>query len=199
MMNKAARNFLLGSAVLALSAGIANAQLFYAGVRVGAGIPTGKFAAEDGTILTGATPGLGYGLDAGIGAGPLGFYAGYDRIQFGCAGASCADGGKWKLEGYSAGVRAGVPLFPLLKPWAKAGLTYNDMTGSFPGSSDSAATTEKGVGYELGAGVDIPIVRGFFNLTPQVRYIRQNLEVSGVKRPANYYTFDIGLRLRSPI
>lgn len=189
--------------LFALTAETAEAQLFYVGIRAGAGIPRGSFserATPGDALLKGATPGLGYGVDAGVGSGLFGFYAGYDRIRFNCADTSCATSGKYELEGYSGGVRVGVPLLPLLKPWAKAGITYNEMTGRFPTSSSQAqVNTGRHPGYELGAGVDIPIVMGFLSLSPQVRYIRQNLEVNGVRKPADYYTFDIGLRVRSPL
>lgn len=200
-------------AVLTTAATPAGAQLFYAGIRGGAGIPTGPFAEKttatgNDALLRNATPGFGYGLDAGIGSPLLGLYAGYDRIRFGCASGTCATSGKYELTGISAGVRASVPLLPLIKPWAKAGITYNEMKGSFPGaSSGMSVSTGKGLGYEVGAGVDIPMFLGLFSLTPQVRRVRQNLEprlspstgTSAGKRPADYYTFDIGLRVRSPL
>jgi opacity protein-like surface antigen len=209
---KLATTIALGTALVAATAWPARAQLFYVGVRAGAAVPTGGFSEEgqstgNDALLTGATPGLGYGLDAGIGSGLFGFYAGYDRIQFNCADASCATSGKYELEGYSGGVRVGVPLLPLLKPWAKAGVTLNEMTGTLGGSAGEQVRTKRRLGYEIGAGVDIPVLGGFFNITPQVRHVRQSLEpyipssssTTGGKKPANYYTFDIGLRLRSPI
>lgn len=197
----------IGAAVTALPL---QAQLFYVGVRVGAGIPTGVFAdsatgpAED-RILGAAKNGLGYGLDAGISLGPLGIYAGYDHFDFDCDESSCASGGKYELEGVSAGVRLAVPLVPLIKPWVKAGVTYHEIQATpGPASSLSAVTTDRSPGYELGAGVDIPIAGGFLSLTPQVRYIGQKLEYrlpgssSDDEKEANFYTFDLGLRLRSP-
>lgn len=209
---KLAARIAFGTALVAATALPAGAQLFYVGVRAGAAIPTGSFSEEglstgSDALLMGATPGLGYGVDAGIGAGLFGFYAGYDRIQFNCADASCATSGKYELEGYSGGARVGIPLLPLLKPWAKAGVTLNEMTGTLGGSGGEQVRTKRRLGYELGAGIDIPVLGGFFNLTPQVRHVRQNLEpyipssssATGGRKPANYYTFDIGLRLRSPI
>jgi hypothetical protein len=179
-----------------------NAQALYAGVRGGVGIPTGDFAEKatatgSDAFLRGASPGLGYGLDAGIGSPLVGLYAGYDHIDFGCQSGECSTSGKYELTGFSAGVRVSVPLLPLLRPWAKAGITYNEMKGSVNGVS---VTTGKGPGYELGAGVDIPILMGFFSLSPQVRRIMQRLEPNdGGKRDANYYTFDLGLRVRTPL
>ena len=191
------------TAVLSITAAAPlTAQALYAGVRGGVGIPTGEFsekatAVGNDALLRGASPGLGYGLDAGIGSPLVGLYAGYDRIQFGCQTGECATSGKYELTGYSAGIRVSVPLLPLLRPWAKAGITYNEMKGSVNGV---AVTTGKGPGYELGAGADIPILMGFFSLSPQVRRIRQRLEPNDAgKRDAHYYPFDLGLRVRTPL
>lgn len=188
--------------LIILTAAPAGGQALYLGVRGGVGIPSGDFSDNatgtgSAALLRGASPGLGYGLDAGFGSPLIGFYAGYDRIQFGCKSGECSRSGKYELTGLSAGVRVSVPLLPLLRPWAKAGVTYNEMKGSVEGVS---VATGKSPGYELGAGVDIPILMGFFSLTPQVRRIRQRLEPNDSgKRDADYYTFDIGLRIRTPI
>ena len=178
-----------------------HAQALYAGVRAGAASPTGAFSTSaSGTedpSLRGATAGAGYGLDAGVGSPLVGFYASYDRINFGCAsGGACATSGKYKLSGVAGGVRVGIPLIPMIKPWAKAGITYNEITRTLNGTTSS---TGKSPGYEVGAGVDIPVLLNFFSLTPQVRRIRQKLSLGGSKRSADYYTFDIGFRVRTPI
>lgn len=189
------------------------AQLFYVGIRGGAGIPSGVFAdSVQGTneerLLSGAKAGFGYGLDAGVNLGPLGVYAGFDRINFDCEPEACASDGKYRLQGVSAGLRLSVPLLPLIKPWVKAGVTFNELEANFGSSSSTPQlTTERTPGYELGAGFDLPILGGFFSLTPQVRYIGQKLgyRIPGVtsgdtsEKAANYYTVDLGLRLRSPI
>lgn len=191
----------------------AGAQLFYVGVRGGAGIPKGEFStattATGDNLGCGARPGLGYGLDAGLSLGPLlGLYASTDRINFDCLSQSCSSAGKYKLKGVSGGLRLGIPmplLLPLPKPWVKAGVTYNQMTGTV-GPAATKITSTKRPGYELGAGVDLPVM-SFFSITPQVRYVRQRMKynprasssISGATRDANYYTFDLGFRFRSPI
>jgi opacity protein-like surface antigen len=195
--------------VTAVDARSIEGQALYAGIRGGAGIPTGEFSdaansTGNAALLRGAAPGLGYGFDAGLGASLVGFYASYDRIQFGCQSGSCAASGKYELTGVSAGARVGIPLLPLLKPWARAGITYMQMKGSVAGSP---VTTEKRPGYEVGAGVDIPILMGFFSLSPQIKLVRQKLEpviatssaTTGGKRPADFYVFSLGLNVRSPI
>ncbi len=182
------------------------AQLLYVGVRAGAGVPSGTFAESAGTgstdgSLRGATTGVGYGLDAGVGLGPIGFYAGLDRIEFGCESAACASNGKYKLAGVSAGVRVGVPLIPIIKPWVKAGVTFNEINGTATGTGVTKIATDRTPGYEVGAGIDIPILV-LFSLTPQVRYVGQKLDYKGLsagsKTNVSYYTFDLGLRARTP-
>jgi opacity protein-like surface antigen len=192
--------------IFAASAAPAHAQLAYFGVRGGMGVPSGTFSdpfqanATDG-VVRGAKPGTGYGLDAGVSLGPLGFYAGYDHIDFDCETAACSSSGKYKLEGVSAGVRLGVPLFPIVKPWVKAGVTFNEINGTNTGTNATKITTDRTPGYEVGAGVDIPIL-ALFSITPQVRYVGQKLDLKGIyegqKTNVSYYTFDLGLRVRTP-
>ncbi len=184
----------------------AQGQLLYGGVRVGAGVPSGTFAesangtSTDGAIR-GATTGVAYGLDAGVGLGVLGFYAGYDRISFGCETSVCGSGGKYQLTGVSAGVRLGVPLIPIVKPWVKAGVTFNEINGTNTGTNATKIATDRNPGYEVGAGIDIPILV-LFSLTPEVRYVGQKLDLKGLsvgsKTNVSYYTFDLGLRARTP-
>jgi opacity protein-like surface antigen len=200
--------FALAAFFVVAATGSLDAQAVYAGVRGGAGIPTGSFsdkttAAGNDALLHGAAPGLGYGFDAGLGSTLIGLYASYDRIQFDCESSSCAASGKYEVNGMSAGARIGIPLLPLLKPWAKAGITYMQMKGSVSGEP---VTTKKRAGYELGAGFDVPILAGFFSLSPQIRLVRQKLEpvaasssaTTGGKRPADFYVFSLGLYARSP-
>ncbi len=193
-------------AAISISALPLKAQLLYVGVRAGAGVPNGTFAESASTgstdgSLRGATPGVGYGIDAGVGLGPIGFYAGLDRINFGCEATACASNGKYKLTGVSAGVRVGVPLMPIIKPWVKAGVTFNEINGTAAGTGVTKIATDRTPGYEVGAGIDIPILV-LFSLTPQVRYVGQKLEYKGLsagsKTNVSYYTFDLGLRARTP-
>ena len=194
--------------VLSVTSIESRAQAIYAGVRGGAGIPTGTFAEEstatgNAALLHGAGPGLGYGFEAGLGSTLLGLYASYDHIDFDCQSSSCDTSGKYSVTGMSGGVRVSVPLLPLVKPFAKAGVTYMQMKGSVAGSQ---VTTEKRPGYEIGAGLEIPILMGFISLSPQIRRVSQKLEpviasssaTTGGKRAADFYVFSIGLNIRSP-
>lgn len=199
----------LGCMTAAATATPAEAQALYAGVRGSAGIPAGEFsektaATGNDALLRGASAGLGYGFDAGLGSTLIGFYASYDKIRFGCQSGSCTTSGKYELTGVSAGARVAVPLLPLLKPWAKAGLTYMQMKGTAGGSR---ASTGKRPGYEIAGGVEIPVLMGFFSLSPQLKLVRQKLQpviasssaTTGGKRSADFYVFSLGLNVRSPI
>jgi opacity protein-like surface antigen len=203
---KASARFAIIAGILVASAAPLHAQLAYVGIRGGMGVPNGTFSdpfqatATDG-VIRGAKPGTGYGFDAGVDLGALGFYAGYDHIDFDCEGAACSSDSKYKLEGISAGLRLGVPLIPIVKPWVKAGVTFNEVNGTNIGTNATKIATDRTPGYEIGVGLDIPVL-ALFSITPQVRYVGQKLDLkgaySGDKTNVSYYTFDIGLRARTP-
>ena len=202
-MKNLTRMAAVAGALLVSSAPL-HAQLLYVGVRGGAAVPNGTFAdpvqpgSTDG-VVRGAKTGTGYGVDAGVGLGPLGFYAGYDRYDFGCD--ACASNDKYKLSGVSAGVRLGVPLFPIIKPWVKAGVTFNEINSTATGTGATKIATDRTPGFEVGAGIDIPIL-GLFAITPQARYVGQKLDLkglySGTRTNVSYYTFDIGFKAKTP-
>lgn len=201
---------LLTAAAVSLVAVPVHAQSFHIGLRGGAGVPTGAFADDPSgggadALVAGAKTGFGYGLDAGVGLGMFGVYAGFDNINFDCETATCTTDGKYKLAGVSAGVRINPSAMSFVKPWVKAGVTFNELKGEYGGASSNDLTTDRTPGFELGAGLDIPVF-GLMNLTPQVRYVGQNLKykVPGVTSPTptekgvNYFTVDLGLGFRTP-
>lgn len=205
----ASRKATIAVTMLALSAVPLSAQSIYLGLRGGAGIPTGSFS-ENSTqgqqvLVDGAKTGFGYGLDAGIGLGMFGVYAGFDKIDFDCETTTCTSDGKYKLSGVSAGVKLSPPGMGFIRPWVKGGVTFNELKSAYGSSASGGLTTDRTPGYELGAGLDIPVF-GLFALTPQVRYIGQNLKykVPGVTSPTsdeagvNYFTVDLGLAFHNP-
>ena len=184
------------------------AQGIYLGIRGGAGIPTGDFAntGSSSTAVDAAKSGFGYGLDAGLGFGPIGVYAGFDHMNFDCESNTCNSDGKYRLQGVAAGVRISIPGSSFVRPWIKGGVTFNELKGGY-GTSSQGLTTERNPGYEIGAGLDIPILR-VFSLYPQARFVGQNFkyEIPGVtntssspEAKANYMTFDLGLSFHNPL
>ena len=197
---------------IAISATPLSAQSFSVGLRGTGSIPTGAFSqtptstSPNDVVIEGAKSGFGYGLDVGLGLGAIGLYAGFDHVKFDCETASCRSDGKYTLQGVTAGVKLSPSVgSSILRPFAKAGVTFNDLQGGYGGSSSNALTTERTPGYEIGVGADITL-GGIFAFTPQARYVGQELKakVPGVTAPAasgqgvNYFSFDLGLSLRTP-
>jgi hypothetical protein len=206
---KMAKSALLTLLATALVAVPAHAQGIYLGLRGGGAVPTGDFSnseASSTTAIDAAKSGFGYGLDAGLSLGLIGIYAGFDHINFDCESSTCNADGKYRLQGVTAGVRLRLPGSSLISPWIKGGVTFNELKGAY-GSSTQELTTDRNPGYEIGAGLDIPIFR-VFSLYPQARYVGQNFkyDIPGVtntasspEAKANYMTFDLGLSVHSPL
>jgi opacity protein-like surface antigen len=201
----------IGTAALALvlSATTMHAQSISIGLRGTGSVPTGSFADDEsssnGALIEGAKNGFGYGLDVGVGLGMLGVYGGFDHIKFDCETTTCRTDGKYTLQGVTVGVKLSSPVMAMLRPYIKGGVTFNDLRGGYGGSSSNTLTTDRAPGYEVGVGADYSLM-GLLSLTPQVRYVGQNLKakVPGVSSPnttnqgVNYMTFDLGLTVHSP-
>jgi hypothetical protein len=118
MTNNSVRTLVALGVFALFAAAPASAQGIYLGLRGGAGIPTGAFSDNTAsTSLDGAKSGFGYGLDAGIGLGMLGVYAGFDHINFDCQSSNCNSDGKYRLQGVAAGVRISRPGTSMIRPW----------------------------------------------------------------------------------
>jgi hypothetical protein len=196
---------------LMLVASSLTAQTISIGLRGTGSVPTGSFA-ETGTssttntaVIEGAKTGFGYGIDAGIGLGPIGIYAGFDHIKFDCETTTCKSDGKYTLQGVTAGVKLSLPSKSIVRPFVKGGVTFHDLEGGYGGSTSNSLTTETTPGYEVGVGADVNFL-GVLSFTPQARYVGQQLKakIPGVNTPAadgtgvNYFSFDLGLSLHTP-
>jgi len=190
----------------------AQAQSIWVGLRGTGSIPTGSFAdnqtSSDQTLIEGANTGYGYGLDAGASLGMFGVYGGFDHIKFDCETNTCTSTCKFTLQGVAVGVKLSPVSVSILRPFVKAGVTFNDLTRGYGGgysSGTNTLTTDKTPGYELGAGADLSFM-GLFSVVPQVRYVGQKLKakVPGVSSPnaegqsVNYLSFDLGLAVHTP-
>jgi len=208
-MTRLSRIVVLAPSLMLLASSL-SAQSISIGLRGTGSLPTGAFAqdqtAANGALIEGAKNGFGYGLDVGIGLGPIGIYAGFDQIKFDCKTGTCQTDGKYTLKGATAGVKLGMPMVKRFRPFVKGGVTFHDLQGGYGGSSSNTLTTETTPGYEVGLGLDYSLL-GMVSLTPQVRYVGQNFKakIPGVVTPTtangqgvNYLTFDFGLSLHTP-
>jgi opacity protein-like surface antigen len=196
--------------VLLVSATLA-AQSISFGLRGTGSFPTGSFAQQasgpsSDVLIEGAKSGFGYGLDLGLGLGPIGIYAGFDHIKFDCQTETCQSDGKYTLQGVTAGVKLAMPMLNRFRPYVKGGVTFQDLQGGYGASSSNVLVTDKTPGYEIGLGLDYSLL-SVLSLTPQARYVGQKFKarIPGVETPtestaqgANYFTFDLGLSVHTP-
>jgi hypothetical protein len=200
---------MLSGATLAFAASSLDAQSLSLGLRGTGSVPTGAFSASQSSsnaaLIEGAKNGFGYGLDVGLSLGMIGIYAGFDQVKFDCETSTCRTDGKYTLQGVTAGVKLAPRSRSMIRPFAKGGVTFNQLEGGYGGSSSNALTTDKTPGYEIGVGADITIA-GMLSFSPQARFVGQELKakIPGVNAPAasgqgvNYFSFDLGLSLHTP-
>ena len=208
-MNRRPRVLVVAPLVVAFASTL-SAQAISIGLRGTGSVPTGSFggdeAAANSALIEGAKNGFGYGIDASVSLGPIGVYAGFDHIKFDCETSTCRTDGKYTLKGGTVGAMLLVPGMPRFRPYVKGGVTFNNLEGGYGGQSSNVLTTDRTPGYEVGVGFDYSIL-GVVALTPQARYVGQNLKakIPGVVTPTtangtgvNYFTFDVGLSLHTP-
>jgi hypothetical protein len=187
-----------------------SAQSLSFGLRGTGAFPTGDFGEQasvtQSTLIQGAKNGFGFGAEAGLAWGMIGAYASFDHIQFDCETSSCLNNGEYRVQGITGGIKVWPSFFSQIRPFLKAGLTMNDLKGGYGGSSSNVITTDKNAGYEFGAGADFGFL-ALFNVSPQVRYVGQNLQaqIPGVTNTSttpnsgvNYWTFDLGITVHTP-
>ena len=94
---KVNRRVVAAALSVALVAPSISAQSLSLGLRGSGNVPTGAFAdnttSTNAALIAGAKTGFGYGLDMGLGFGPIGVYAGFDHVQFDCQTATCQSNG----------------------------------------------------------------------------------------------------------
>ncbi|MDB4881472.1 MAG: hypothetical protein JWL95_238 [Gemmatimonadetes bacterium] len=188
-----------------------SAQSISFGLRGTGSIPTGSFAENQTTtnaaLIQGAKSGFGYGAEVGLSLGMIGAYGSFDHIKFDCETAACTSNGKYTMQGVTVGLKLSPPMLSRFRPFLKGGVTFNDLEGGYGSSTTTnGLKTERAPGYELGVGGDYGLL-GLVSITPQLRYVGQNLKrkVPGVTDTSttpnsgvNFFTFDLGLSLHTP-
>lgn len=164
--------------------------------RLGAGLPTGDFAASAPGIA--AEPGASFEVGGMLRLLPLlGVYAAYQQERFGCgecAAVSIDD--RAVARGFEAGGHLESPVRPFgLVPWARGGVVRHSLRFS---DGESALVSEPGVGFGVGAGIAVPL--GPVLLAPGVRYQRYAVDVEFGGYPSrgmdvSQLTVDVGLLL----
>lgn len=167
-------------------------------LRGSVGYRTGDFPfANQGNDV--ASGGLGFSGSAALDLrSGLGIYAGWGRSNFNSeapvAGTDIRLEGSYVDEGFVGGASYSPPGIPLtgVKPWVRAGVTSRTLE-----VSDLQVKSDRAIGFEVGAGLDIP-VRGILALSPAVTYQRHEAEFAEIEDPngVSYVEISLGLRAR---
>ncbi|MDX1673796.1 MAG: hypothetical protein R3314_03245 [Longimicrobiales bacterium] len=115
-------------------------------------------------------------------------YAGINRSAFGCNQAFCA-GRDVSIS--SRGLTAGVRLAQGTV-WGRAGLAVQALRVE---SDALAETTDPGIGWEVAAGVDIPVGRGF-RVRPGLTFLRHSASTADADGHAALLVLDVGVAMR---
>ena len=162
--------------------------------RIGAGFPTGDFGKDDDVGT-----GLGFGADAVLRVLPLvNVYGGWEHYSFNGKGES--DGSKVTDSGIRAGAQLSIPVGMVtgFSPFVSAGLLYNRASAeASEGSISVKFTSDWKLGYELGAGISVPVAPAL-SIVPAVRYRSHDAsfsEVEGSSGTISYLSVEAGLKL----
>lgn len=142
--------------------------------RVGVAFPTGDLGENDDV---GA--GFGFGGDVVLRVFPLvNVYGGWEHYSFDGKGES--DGSSVTDSGIRAGAQLSIPVGMVtgFSPFVSAGLLYNRASAEAgEGSASLKFTSDWKLGYEVGAGVSVPVAPAV-SVVPAVRYRAHDVEFS---------------------
>jgi hypothetical protein len=176
------------------SAAAQDASRFAVEIRGGNGIPTGEWT-EDGDTENGS----GFGLNGQFQLAPFAsVYAGWERYSFDVVRSGNLEfmGGHTSDSEARLGIQVTLPLSAVARPFVLGGLTYSRVeTGT------SSLKSAGAMGYEAGAGVDVPIIPPL-SLTPGARYrshrakFQRSVAIEEERQTTiSYWSWEIGLKL----
>ena len=184
---------LLGT-LLVPTRGDAQISPLFLEVRGGGWIPTSDLVGAqgfEGAASTDASVGVHFVLRSGR----ISFVAGFSEQRFGCTAAQCNEAVDFVSTAWDLGVRVNFREAGMV-PWVSLGGTaalfdaHVDTGGGF-----AREASDRGWGYEVGAGVLVPVGR-FFALDPGVRYGRSDADfATRGKMKTRYIIADVGLVL----
>ncbi len=166
-------------------------------VRGGVAVPMGNFA-------DGASTGFGFGGTASFQILPVfDVYAGYSWTRFGIEDDEEFGGADVDLtdSGFAVGGRLYLAPIGNIAPWVQGGVLLHQLETDVSGSGLSLSfTSDRGVGFEAGGGVAIPLGTNI-SFMPGVRYRQYPAEYTDPEeQPFNidvqYVALDLGVRLR---
>ncbi len=170
----AARAILLVGTLLIPRGGDAQISPLQVEVRGGAWIPTADLTGAqgfEGDASREATFGVHFVLRSGL----ISYVAGFSEHRFGCEMGRCGEAVDFVSTSWDLGIRVNLRASGIV-PWVSLGATaalFDARVDTVNGVEREGS--ERGWGYEVGAGVLVPI-GGPFALNPGVRYARSDAE-----------------------
>ncbi|MEQ9399885.1 MAG: outer membrane beta-barrel protein [Longimicrobiales bacterium] len=152
--------------------------------------PTGDFG-DDATSEAGFAGAVFFNVSP-----RLSLYGGYGVETFGCEGCNDDDG--YQSKGFEGGAKFILTPTPTgVLPWVRAGATFHDLeveSGAF------RATSDRKVGFQASAGVDIPLGQ-VLSFSPALRYQAYTAEFDVIsdnivaERDVAFLALDFGVHI----
>jgi hypothetical protein len=163
-------------------------------VRGGSWIPTSDLVGAQGFEGAASTD-VSVGVNFVLRSGPISFVAGFTEQRFGCAVTQCGESADFVSTAWDLGVRVNFREAGMV-PWVSLGGTAALFDAHVDtGGGIALEASDRGWGYEVGAGVLVPVT-GLFALDPGVRYGRSDagFGTRGTMK-TRYIIADVGLVL----
>jgi hypothetical protein len=162
--------------------------------RVGAWLPTSDLAGAQG-FEGAASADVSFGFHFVLRTGLLSYRAGFSEHRFGCALGECDEAVDFVSTGWDLGIRTNLRESGIV-PWLSLGATTATYDAHVnPGDAETLESSDRGWGYEVGAGVIVPVA-GAIAFNPGVRYGRNDAEFdSRGKLETRYIVVDVGFVL----
>ena len=157
------------------------------GLELRGGVAVGNYTDSDAGLDLAPRPSFGATVEV-VATESLAGYLAFDRSSFGCTEGICTNRDlTFTSQGFAAGVRWSSGL-----PWVRAGALYHtlDVRGAGAGESPDA-----GVGFEVAAGVDLPLWQAA-RIRPGVVYRRHQAGSDGVEAHVALLAVEVGVAVR---
>ena len=163
-------------------------------VRGGAWIPTANLVGAQG-FEGEASADVSFGVHFVLKSGLISYVAGFSEHRFGCTQVQCGEAVDFVSTAWDLGVRVNLRQAGIV-PWVSLGASAALFAAHVETGNDVATEgSDRGWGYEAGAGVLVPL-GGPFLVNPGVRYGRSDADFAARRTlETRYLIADIGLVL----
>lgn len=170
----AALAVLLVGSLLIPSRGGAQISPLQVEARVGAWIPTTDLAGAQG-FEGAASADVSFGVHFVLRSGLISYVVGFSEHRFGCTAGQCGEAVDFASTAWDLGIRVNLRSAGVV-PWVSLGATAAIFDARVDtGTGVQREESDRGWGYEAGAGVVIPVA-GPFAINPGVRYGRSDVD-----------------------